>query len=118
MNKTTLKVARIGNSRGVRIPAITLERYRIGDHVIMEEREDGILLRPLRAPGQKLSWDDTARDMARTAEDWSAWDESVTDGLEQTPWDAPSKTKPALRRVAESTKSYVVDKPRRKPSST
>ena len=41
-----LKVARIGNSRGVRQPAASLRRYRIGDSVVMEERSDGILLRP------------------------------------------------------------------------
>ena len=31
-----LKVARIGNSRGVRLPAASLRRYRIGDSVVME----------------------------------------------------------------------------------
>ena len=31
MKPIRLKVARIGNSRGVRIPAPTLQRYRIGD---------------------------------------------------------------------------------------
>ncbi|MGH7658606.1 MAG: AbrB/MazE/SpoVT family DNA-binding domain-containing protein, partial [Gemmatimonadales bacterium] len=40
----SLKVARIGNSRGVRIPAGTLKKYGIGEEVIMEERSDGILL--------------------------------------------------------------------------
>jgi len=41
MNPIEIKVARIGNSRGVRIPAGTLERYRIGATVLMEERGDG-----------------------------------------------------------------------------
>jgi antitoxin component of MazEF toxin-antitoxin module len=36
MDSTRLKVARIGNSRGVRLPARTLESYRIGDTVLME----------------------------------------------------------------------------------
>ena len=41
MKPIELKVTRIGNSRGLIIPAATLERYRIGDSVVMEERTDG-----------------------------------------------------------------------------
>ncbi len=33
----------------------------------------------------KLSWDETARAMERRPEDWSAWDETLSDGLDQTP---------------------------------
>ena len=47
MKPVELKVARIGNSRGVRILR-TLARFHIGDSVVMEERADGILLRPVR----------------------------------------------------------------------
>ena len=71
MKPVHLKVARIGNSRGVRIPATTLERYHIGDSVVMEERSDGILLRPVGHAEAKLSWEDTARAMAAEQEDWS-----------------------------------------------
>lgn len=97
MKPLALKVARIGNSRGVRIPAATLERYQIGAELIMEERSDGILLRP---PGPafppKLSWEDTAHEMAVAAEDWSDWDGTAADGLDDDPWE-PAR----LRRVAE-----------------
>jgi antitoxin component of MazEF toxin-antitoxin module len=101
MKSIQLKVARIGNSRGVRIPAPTLERYRIGDSVVMEELAEGILLRPRRAAGPKLSWEDTARAMAREAEDWSAWDETLADGLDQVPWEPR-----AAMRVAERSRDY------------
>jgi antitoxin component of MazEF toxin-antitoxin module len=105
-----LKVARIGNSRGVRIPASTLARYRVGDSVIMEERTEGILLRPKRVASPKLSWEDTARAMAKEPENWGAWDETLSDGLEQLPWDSgPTK------RVAEGT--YPTARRRRKSSS-
>ncbi len=107
MNTIHLKVARVGNSRGVRIPATTLERYRIGDSVIMEERADGILLRPIRAAGAKLSWEDTARAMADAPENWSAWDEVLSDGLDQIPWDFPLPVK----RVAEGKSAYPARKP-------
>jgi hypothetical protein len=55
--------------RGVRIPATTLERYRIGDSVVMEERAEGILLRPRRSVGPKLSWEDTALAMSAELEE-------------------------------------------------
>jgi antitoxin MazE len=101
MNPIHLKVARIGNSRGVRIPAPTLERYRIGDSVVMEERAEGILLRPKRAAAPKLSWEDTARAMANETENWSAWDETLSDGLDQIPWES----RPA-KRVAGKSPAY------------
>lgn len=110
MTPIELKVARIGNSRGVRIPAATLERYRIGSAVIMEERSDGILLRPPGPAIPKLSWEDTAREMAAEAEDWSAWDETIADGLDQIPWESTRS-----RRVAEHEPKYRARQHRSKP---
>ena len=98
MTPIYLKVARIGNSRGVRIPAPTLARFRIGDSVVMEERADGILLRPRRAARPKLSWEDTARAMANEAENWSAWDEADADGLDQIPWE-PTPARSAAEKM-------------------
>jgi antitoxin component of MazEF toxin-antitoxin module len=77
-----LKITRIGNSRGVRLPAETLKRYGITEVVVMEERSDGILLRPSGAAPPKLSWADTARAMAAAPEDWTAWDVTASEGLE------------------------------------
>ena len=87
-----LKVARIGNSRGVRLPAASLRRYRIGEVVLMEERSEGILLRPTGPVVQKLSWDETAREMAASSEDWSEWDSAVSDGLEHVLWEARAQS--------------------------
>ncbi|MEO8603088.1 MAG: AbrB/MazE/SpoVT family DNA-binding domain-containing protein [bacterium] len=108
MATVTLKVARIGNSRGVRLPAASLRRYRIGDTVVMEERSDGILLRPAGAAVEKLSWDDTAREMAASQEDWSGWDGALSDGLDAVPWGAEAP------RVAESSARYRAKSRRRK----
>lgn len=66
---TTLKVARVGNSRGVRLLAAALRRYRIGETVLMEERSEGILLRPIGPVVEKLSWEETAKAMASSGED-------------------------------------------------
>jgi hypothetical protein len=46
--------------------------------------------------GPKLSWDDTARAIANELEDWSAWDQTLSDGLDRIPWEP----RPA-RRVAD-----------------
>ena len=109
MKPVELKVARIGNSRGVRLPAATLERYRIDKSVIMEERSDGILLRPATAANPKLSWDETAREMAAAAEDWSEWDATAADGLDAVPWDEAR-----ARRVAEPARKYGLRRKRKK----
>lgn len=101
-----LKVSRIGNSRGVRLPAVVLKRYQIGATVLMEERSDGILLRPNRHADPKLSWDETAQAMAAAGEDWSEWDVALDDGAGEISWGAP-----AVRRVAEAKREYL---PRRK----
>ncbi len=105
MNGTELKVARIGNSRGVRLPAAVLARYCIGETVRMEERSDGILLRPAGPAVEKLSWEDTAREMAVAREDWSARDGVAADGIEAVPWE----TGRALR-VAEPPVAYTTGK--------
>lgn len=101
MEPIELKVARIGNSRGVRLPAKTLKRYAIDDRVIMEETADGILLRPRREPNPKLSWEETARAMAVSAEDWSEWNITSGDGLADITWH-----RPPLRQVAEPKATY------------
>ncbi len=91
MKTRELRVARIGNSRGVRLPASSLKRYSVGSVIIMEERAEGILLRPAGPAVEKLTWEDTAREMAASGEDWSEWDETDLDGLDSVPWEA-SKT--------------------------
>ncbi len=92
-----LKVARIGNSRGVRLPAASLRRYGIGDKVVMEERSDGILLRPVGATTERLSWEDTAREMAASTEDWEEWDATAADVVDHLPWKA--REEPSRRRA-------------------
>lgn len=109
MTVTRLKVARIGNSRGVRLPAAALRRYHIGEAVLMEERAEGILLRPTGPAVEKLTWEETAREMAASREDWGAWDTAAADGLEDLPWQAGGK-----HRVAEPSARYRAGPRRRR----
>lgn len=104
-----LKITRIGNSHGVRLPAATLKRYGIGSTVVMEQRSDGIFLRPTGPAIEKLSWGDTAREMEAAGEDWSDWDSVTADGLSDIPWDTNR-----LRRVAEPKPSYSDRKNKRR----
>ena len=107
MKTKELKVARIGNSRGVRLPASSLKRYAVGSALIMEERSEGILLRPAAGSEAKLSWTETAGEMAAAREAWGEWDALDADGLDTIPW------RPAKRRkVAEKEEPYG-DKPAR-----
>jgi antitoxin MazE len=84
MKSTTLRIVRIGNSRGVRLPAALLARYRIGEAVAVEPRRDGIVLRLL--DDGRLSWDDTFRAMAlekrRRRVEFGDFDGVVADGLD------------------------------------
>ena len=86
MKTIELTITRIGNSRGVRLPAGVLRRYRIGETVIMEQWPDEIALRPKRALNQKLPWAETYQQMVQSDEDWSDW-ESLPDGLHELPGD-------------------------------
>jgi mRNA interferase MazF len=117
MRTKELKVARIGNSRGVRLPASSLKRYAVGSALIMEERTEGILLRPAAEGAEKLSWEDTAREMAAANEGWSEWDVLDGDGLDTIPWGPIKKPKareksalygrkPAMQR--EAVKRYEI----------
>ena len=100
MQTTELKITRIGNSRGVRIPAEVLRRYAFGDAAIMIESVDGILLRPKQQADAKLSWADTAKAMAAESEDWSDWDAVASDGLDCIPWEVFN------RRLAQINADY------------
>ncbi len=75
-----IKVSRIGNSRGIRLPAALLKRYHIDDAVLLEEGTDSITLRPKHS--KKLSWKETADEMAKETESWKDLDVTMDDGLE------------------------------------
>jgi antitoxin MazE len=77
---TEIKVSRIGNSRGIRLPSALLKRYQIEDVVLIEEGADSITLRPKNS--KKLSWEATAAAMASESESWSDFETTTADGLE------------------------------------
>jgi antitoxin MazE len=79
-----LKVVRIGNSRGVRLPKQVLARYRIREAVVLEVREEGLLLRG-KGDG-RWSWEETYRAAARERENWKDLEGTLADGLDEDAW--------------------------------
>ncbi len=75
-----VKLIRIGNSRGIRIPKALIDRYGWEDSLVLEEAENSVVLRG-NATG-KLSWEQTYRAMAAEREDWSDFDAAAPDGLD------------------------------------
>jgi antitoxin component of MazEF toxin-antitoxin module len=49
MKTIEVAVTRIGNSRGIRLPAEVLRRYQVQDILLLEQRPDEIARRPKRA---------------------------------------------------------------------
>ena len=83
MQSQTLKVVRIGNSRGVRLPVPLRSHCRIGHAVIAERTAEGILLRPTR--DGRLSWEDTFRatgaEQRKKGDEFSDFESTAGDGL-------------------------------------
>lgn len=75
----TVKLVPVGNSKGIRLPEALLRKYGWSDSVILEEAEDGIILRRVAEP--RTSWEDTYRAMAAESEDWDDFDATLADGL-------------------------------------
>ncbi len=80
MKTLELKLTRIGNSKGVRLPVGLIKRYGFSESLAAEVREEGLLLKPKKP--STLSWADTARQMASSDEKWSEWEGADADGLD------------------------------------
>ena len=75
-----IKLVPIGNSKGIRLPKILLEKYGWDESLLLEETERGLLLHS--AGSGKLSWSATYRAIAAEDEDWSDWDATAADGVD------------------------------------
>ena len=75
-----VKLIAIGNSRGIRLPKVLLEKYGWTDSLVLIEEEEGIFLRGKESG--KLSRKETYRAMAAEQEDWTDLDVTVADGLD------------------------------------
>ena len=67
-----LRLVQMGNTMGIRIPGALVDKYSLRGEVVLEEREEGLLIHSARQEPQ-LSWEETYRQMAADDEDWSDW---------------------------------------------
>lgn len=75
-----VKLVPIGNSKGVRIPKVLIQKYGLNNALLLEETDKGLLLR--KKEDSKLSWEDTYKAMANEKEDWDDFGTTLLDGLE------------------------------------
>lgn len=97
MKTVEISLARIGNSRGIRLPADLIRKHGFDAGIVIEDRGHEIVLRP-KGGKPKLSWEETAREISAANEDWSAWDDALADGLESIPWDHPAPRAKSSRK--------------------
>ena len=76
----TVKLIEVGNSRGLRLPKNLVNKYKLDAGIVLEEKEEGILIRPAKKD-KKLSWEETCRQMAKEKEDWNDLEITVGDGI-------------------------------------
>jgi antitoxin component of MazEF toxin-antitoxin module len=81
------KLIRIGNSRGIRIPQELVRIYNLreGAELELERRREGILLCVASDRCDKISWEDSYKEMAAESaerKEWSEWDATAGDGGE------------------------------------
>lgn len=76
------KIIEIGNSKGLRLPKKLLQKYHFQKKIEIEELSEGLLLKAIETKDSKLSWEDTFKEMRSSAEDWTDFDASLSDGTE------------------------------------
>lgn len=94
-------LARIGNSRGIRLPAEWIRRHGLESGILLEDRGDQIVVKAMKPSNPKLSWEETAGEMSNASEDWSEWETASGDGLEAVPWyhDSPAAESVVVREA-------------------
>lgn len=81
MNPLKVKIIRIGNSKGIRLPKSLIEQYQMKDEVVLETKKDAIVIRPVENP--RAGWEKSFAIMRRRGDD-ALLDKGT--GLEQD-WD-------------------------------
>ena len=64
-----ISIIRIGNSKGLRLPKILLEKYCFGSKAELELQDGGILLKPVHEPKSRQGWEEAFREMHEQGDD-------------------------------------------------
>jgi antitoxin MazE len=100
MKTREISLVRIGNSRGIRLPAQLIRKHGFDSGLFVQDCGDSVILTPKAIPAKKLSWEETAREMVAAKEDWSDWDCTLADGLQDIPWEYAQEKSCAVREDA------------------
>ena len=65
--KTTARIIRIGNSRGIRVPSALLQEAQLPMEVELQARPGSLIVRPARR--RREGWEEAARTMRQRNED-------------------------------------------------
>lgn len=74
-------IIQIGNSKGIRLNKMLLEKYQIGDKVELILEEDCIILKPISKPRQ--GWEQAFKEMHANGDDQLL----IDDVFEDESWD-------------------------------
>ncbi len=77
-----VKLIPIGNSKGIRLPKVILQKYGFSDSLVLEETNQGIMLRKKESESDKLSWEQTYQAISQVQENWDDFDVTLLDGWE------------------------------------
>jgi antitoxin MazE len=84
------KLIPIGNSQGLRLPKILIEKYGMESGIRVEALEDRLILRGKNPPKEKISWKATYQEMSKEQSVESEWETTDLDGLDSIPWNSSS----------------------------
>jgi antitoxin MazE len=77
-------VVKIGNSKGIRIPAVILKECQIADKVEMEVRDGKIIIFPVAKP--RKNWSEQFKEMSKKGDDKLLTDDTLDANLEDWEW--------------------------------
>ncbi len=79
-----LDIVKIGNSRGIRLPAVIMKECNISNKVNMEVVDGKIVITPLKS--QRTGWDKAFKKMHAAGEDSMQLAEEKIEELEDWEW--------------------------------
>ncbi len=85
MSIVKVKVVRIGNSRGIRIPKVILDQCRINDEVELEAKEDCLIIKPPHTARE--GWDIAFKKMHENRDDELIISDVITNEFDGEDWE-------------------------------
>ena len=67
MNSIKVKIVRIGNSKGIRLPKALIEQYNMKNEVLLETKKDAVVIHPVENP--RAGWEESFKRMRRRGDD-------------------------------------------------